>query len=325
MACEFSVLLGHDCAEPIGAGSAALDEIDRQEARLSVYRDTSLVSRINRFARAEAVSIGPELCDLLLRAGLLSEATESAFDVTTGALIKAWGFFRGPRRVPSPGRLRNALARTGMGHMRIDTDACTVRFDRWGVEINLGSIGKGHALDRAGSVLQHDFAVSSFLIQGGQSSILAVGVPASDGRGWPVAIADPTHVGRTAAIVRLKDAALGTSGAAHQFVVQDGKRYGHVLDPRTGWPASGLAGVSVRAGDAATADALATALFVLGFERAIQFCRNHPEIAVLLIPQPDDPEHPQPVAVNFDEHQIVWAHSRGKTVQHNTRESLCLE
>lgn len=306
MACEFSVLISPLCGDPLEAASAGLDEIDRQETRLTVYRDTSLVSRINREASRQAVPIDAELLNLLLRCKTLTKATEGAFDVTAGALIKAWGFFRGPRRVPSDAEIHTSLARTGMEHVEIDADSKSVRFNRPGIELNFGSIGKGYALDRAAAVMAQGYGAGPFLIQGGQSSMLGVGAPPTEPRGWPISIRSPENPRATAATVYLKDRALGTSGADHQNFVANGKRYGHVLDPRTGFPASKMAGASVLASSAADADALATAFFIAGFGAAAAYCEKNLDVSAILVPHTGDPDQPRPVALNLSEDRIVW-------------------
>ena len=123
-----------------------------------------------------------------------------------------------------------------------------------------------------------------------------------DDRGWLVGIENPFDPPRRLARVRLRNRALGTAGAAHQYVEVNGRRYGHILDPRTGWPADGLGSVSVLAGDSATADALSTALFVMGLDMAAEFCQNHPEIAALLVLQADPSGGPggQPRVATFN-------------------------
>jgi thiamine biosynthesis lipoprotein len=114
-----------------------------------------------------------------------------------------------------------------------------------------------------------------------------MGAPPDDPRGWPVAIGDPLRERRTMATVRLRDRALGTSGSANQFFVQDGRRYGHILDPRTGWPARGVYSASAIAPTATEADALSTAFYVMGFEATRQYCREHTEVgAVMVVPGP---------------------------------------
>lgn len=295
MACEFEALLPGGITGAVDAACAALDEIDRLEEKLSVYRDGSDLSYLNRAAAAGPVPVDAEMLALLASAHRIGRGTDGAFDPACGALVKAWGFFRGPLRVPPPEALRRAREASGIGAVEIDVAAGTVRFLRPGVEYNLGGIGKGYALDRAAALLRREFGIRRALLQGGQSSLRGVGAPPGEPRGWPVAIADPLRPGHTLATIHLRDRALGTSGTANQYFVWNGRRYGHVLDPRTGFPADSLAGASAIAPTALEADALSTAFFVLGEEGARAYCRAHPQVGAVLVLKPQNRPAPRVV------------------------------
>jgi FAD:protein FMN transferase len=142
------------------------------------------------------------------------------------------------------------------------------------------------------------------LIQGGQSSLKALGAPPYEPRGWKVQIGDPFRAGKVLGAVRLKDRALGTSGTAQQFFEHNGRRYGHVLDPRTGWPAEGLASASVLAPTAAEADALSTAFFIQGVEAARQYCASRPEVGALLVTNPPSGAQPQVILINLHPNDV---------------------
>ena len=156
MACLFEMFLPARGRVAVEAATAALDEVDRLEAQLTVYDDASEVSRMNRSAWRRPVRIRRNLFDLLKTSAELTEQTDGAFDVTTGALIKSWGFFRGPRRVPAKEEIDATLERVGMQHITLDEEHGTVHYDRRGLEINLGAIGKGYAIDRAAAGLVKD-------------------------------------------------------------------------------------------------------------------------------------------------------------------------
>ena len=159
-----------------------------------------------------------------------------------------------------------------MDRVRLDGTSRTVRFAGAGMELNLGGVGKGYALDRMGHHLRRD-GVSRALVSAGGSSVLAIG---GVGRGWTIDVTSPQRESRIARL-RLRDGALGTSGAGEQFFVSggDGARYGHVIDPRTGWPARGVLSASVVTSDAETADALSTAFLIGGVALADRYCRDH--------------------------------------------------
>jgi thiamine biosynthesis lipoprotein len=307
MACEFTVCLPPVVAYPMGIGGAALDEIGRMEDLLSIYRGDSELTRINRTAGQRATRTDQRVFKLLELSARLHQRTKGAFDPASGALIRAWGFFIGPKRVPEPAELAEALGRCGMQHVELDAAESKVRYRISGLEINPGSIGKGYAIDRALTLIRRDFGVECALMQGGRSSVVAFGSPAGDDRGWLVGIQNPYDPARRLATVRLRDRALGTSGVANQYFEAGGRRYGHVLDPRTGRPAwceggpQALASASVLAADGATADGLATALFVMGLDKAAGFCHNHPNIAALLVlPAGPGGSNPVPRVLTFN-------------------------
>ncbi len=281
MACEFSVSLPGTQRDAFEIGCAALDEVDRLERRLTVYDDGSDLAALNRSAAERTVPLDAELAELLRAAARLHAETGGAFDAASGALVRAWGFLRGPKRVPTEEERAAARAASGWHHVQLDEAGFA--FDRPGVELNLGAIGKGFAIDRALDLLGTRHGVGTALMQGGRSSLKAIGEPAG---GWVVAIGDPRQPGAAVARVRLHGEALGTSGADNLFFEADGRRFGHILDPRSGWPAEGVLSASVVAASAAEADALSTAFFVMGPEATRRFCGEHPEIgAVLVLPE----------------------------------------
>lgn len=303
MGCEFSIRVPHYYPNAMAAADIALTEVEQLEELLTVYSDSSAMSYVNQNAFERPVRVDNRLFEVVRRSAELCEQTEGTFDIAAGALVKAWGFLRGPRRVPSDAERKSALARTGMRHVELNSDNLTVRFRVQGIEINLGSVGKGYAIDRAIQRMRDECGIQCALMVGGQSSIYGAGSPSGDGRGWLVSIQNPFNSSQPVATLRLKDQALGTSGAANQFFEEGGRRYGHLLDPRTGWPADEVASASAVAADAATADAMATAFFVMGLDKTRAFCQNHPEIGALLVIKPQDPSReaavPQVVTFNM--------------------------
>jgi thiamine biosynthesis lipoprotein len=278
MACRFEVVLLSGDARHLAAARQALDEADRLEALLTVFRETSALVRVNRTAGTAAVQTADELFDLLTLSDNLHRATEGAFDITSTPLSRCWGFLKREGRLPPSEDVEAARARVGMQHVRLDAAGRTIRFARPGIELNLGSIGKGYALDRMGALLRAKGCTRAVLSAGG-SSVLAFG----GGRtGWVVDVRSRQVAESRLARLRLRDGALATSGAGEQFVDVEGKRYGHVLDPRTGWPASGVISASVVTREAAVADALSTAFLVGGEDLAARYCESNPDTLVIL-------------------------------------------
>jgi thiamine biosynthesis lipoprotein len=255
MACRFEVVLPGEDARHVAAARAALDIADRLEAQLSVFRENSELSGVNRCAAEQPTEVSRPLFALLQRAAKIHAETGGAFDITSTPLSRCWGFLHREGRLPDSQAIADALTHVGMKLVTLDVPSKTVRFQAPGVELNLGAIGKGYALDVMAKRLRRA-GVQHALLSAGASSILAIG---DDGAGWPVHIRPRLLDGARVARLRLRDAAIATSGAGEQFVVVDGQRYGHVLDPRTGWPASGVVSATVVTRDAALADALSTA------------------------------------------------------------------
>ena len=280
----FEVRLGARVPGALELAGRALDLVDELEAQLTVYRDDSEISRLNAHAHEQPIAVEPRLFDLLERAIELSRQTGGAYDVSSGALSEAWGFVRGPKRVPDAETLADARARTGWHHLRLDPQARTVAFDRPGIRINLGSIGKGYAIDRAVEVIRNHWFPTSALVHGGQSSLFALGSPPGRlGGRWEVALRNPFEPEKPLGIIRLRDRGLGTSGGAFQHFEAGGRVYGHILDPRTGEPVDGPASVTVVAARAADADALSTAFFLLGADAAAEFATHHPDVGIIIV------------------------------------------
>jgi len=265
MGCTCTVrVCGGDPGGRRQAVAAALDEVDRLDRLMSHYRPDSPLSRLNREAARGPVALEPELFDVLAESLRWSRESDGAFDVTVGPLMKAWGFFGDEGRVPGRDELARVLEVVGHRHVLLDAEAFAVRFDRPGVEVDLGGIGKGYALDWAVIVLR-SLGVSSALVNLGGSSVYGLGAPPG-GKAWDVAIQDPTDPSRTALTVSLRDRALSVSGGYGRSFEKDGVTYAHVLDPRTGRPVQGVLSVAVLSPTATAGDALDNVLYVLGPE-----------------------------------------------------------
>jgi thiamine biosynthesis lipoprotein len=175
------------------------------------------------------------------------------------------------------------MRRTGFRHVVLNPDARTVKFRVPGLELNLGAVGKGYALDRAAELLRES-GVGSALLHGGGSSVYAIGHPPGDPRGWPVRLRPPTDTAASLGTVYLRNQGLGTSAATFQFFEYKGQKLGHLLDPRLGWPARGVQSASVVAPTAAEADAMSTAAFVLGASGTERLLRLKPNLAAVVLP-----------------------------------------
>jgi FAD:protein FMN transferase len=304
----FEVRLPAGMSAAVDVSCRALDLIEELESQLTVYRDDSEVSELNRTAHLAPVRVERRLFGLLESAVALSRATGGAYDVTSGALSEAWGFVKGPKRVPDAAALAEARARTGWQHLRLDPESLTVAFNREGIRINLGSIGKGYAIDRAIELIRDRSLLDSALVHGGHSSLYALGSPPGQFAGrWEVALRNLFEPEKPLGILRLRNRGLGTSGSAFQQFVVDGKVYGHIIDPRSGEPAQGPASVTVLAPSAAMADALSTAFYLLGPQAAAAYVADHPEVGVVIALEGAARESPRILVFGLSESDYVPA------------------
>jgi len=286
MATRFELVLwGSDVPGLRGAGEEALEEIARLERLLSFYRPSSELSELNARAAHEPVTASPRLFHLLRRARELSALTAGAFDITVAPLMRCWGFVGGSGQMPDGADIEAARALVGMQHVLLDEENYTVRFDRPGVTLDLGAIGKGYAVDVAVELLR-DSGVTSALLHGGGSSVYGIGAPPDD-QAWRVAVRGP-YADQEAdedsylAHVALRDTALSVSAPHGKWFLSEGRRYGHVIDPRIGYPASRNIASAVVTPCATDGDALSTALLTLGAEWLPELARLYPAIRALV-------------------------------------------
>jgi thiamine biosynthesis lipoprotein len=257
------VMYGPDDDTMRRAADAAFEEARRLDRLLSNYIQESEWSAVNRDAAARPVRVSNELFDLLDACLGYTRRSEGAFDITVGPLMKAWRFYKGEGALPKREEVANALARVGARHVRLDRGARTVRFDGEGVELDPGGIGKGYAVDRMIEVLKR-YGIRAALVSGGGSSVYGLGAPPEEPRGWRMEISAPESPDTMAAEVFLKDLSMSTSGSYEKFFYAGGRRYSHLMDPRTGYPAQGVSAVSVVSARTIDSEAWTKAVFVNG-------------------------------------------------------------
>ena len=287
MACAYDILAyGEDGGALPGVLEAALDEVDRIDRLMSHYKPESPLSLLNRAAAAGPVAVEPELFDFIAESLRYSRESDGAFDITVGPLMKTWGFFRGGGRLPAAEEVAEVRGRIGYTHVLLDPKARTIRFDRPGMELDLGGIAKGYAVDRVVALLRRAH-VAAALVSAGGSTIYALGAP--PGRdAWDVEIQDPSGGGRAALTVPLKDRALSVSGRAEKSFERDGIVYAHIMDPRTARPVQGVLSVAVLTSTGTAGDALDDAFFVEGVQRTRSALRGRPGTdAIFFLPEGD--------------------------------------
>ncbi len=257
----------------------AFDEVDRIDRLMSVYKRNSAVSFINRRAGREPVPVEPELFDFLRRCLAFSRQSRGAFDVTVQPLMRAWGFFGGPGRLPPETELRKALQRVGYRKLSLDSGRRTVRFARDGMALDLGGIAKGYAVDRAVSLLR-EYRIESALVSAGGSTVFGLGAPPGK-TAWKIKVRDPAFPRdprRSALTVALENRCLSVSGSYENAFVHEGVTYSHIMDPRRGRPVQGLLSVAVVAASGMEGDALDNALFVMGPKKAQGYLKRYPGV-----------------------------------------------
>jgi len=298
MASHFEVIFGaYEKTQSRETAMYVLDEIDRFDSLLNIWRGRSELKEVNERAALEPVPVGEEIAEMVKIAKRIHHETGGAFDITTTPLSRCWGFFQRKGVIPHAEDIEAAKKRIGMDSIALDEEAKMIRFKKPDLEITPASIGKGLALDYALKIAQ-ERGLKDVLLNGGFSSVLASGAPAWKDA-WQIDVRNPFDNERPIARLQLKNQGFSSSGSEEQFFLHEGKRYGHIIDPRTGWPSSEVFSVSVVAPTAALAEALSTAFCVMGVEKTLEYCENRKELGVILIPMPDDKGRSEIITSNF--------------------------
>ena len=297
---DFEVIFGsNENGEARRTAFAVLNEIDRVERLLTIWRGWSELMELNRRAAIKPVKVSREIFSLVKLARQIYLATTGAYDISSTPLSRCWGFFQRKGRVPSDEELRNAKKRVGMEFVELDEEKRTVFFRKQGIELSPASLGKGFALDRA-ILISRKRGLRNVMLSGGFSSVFASGAPAWKDR-WNLSIRNPMDRNRSLARIGLVNQGYSSSGSEAQRFTHNSRVYGHILDPRTGRPVHHMENVNVIASTAAEAEALSTAFYVMGVEKTLQFCEKHPTIGVVIVTLPDSRGKSEIVTANIDE------------------------
>jgi len=313
MATRFElVLYGENPVSLRAAGEEALDEIERLESQLSLFKPTSEIAHLNAQAAYGPVRVTPSIFALLQHARRLTEQTRGAFDITIAPLVRCWGFLGGTGRLPDPKDLAAAREKVGMHLVRLNPDESSVRFDREGVMLDLGAIGKGYAIERAAELLR-EAGVTSALVHGGTSTIYGLGHP-PEAESWKIEIPSPQNqailataeplltsncgdnalaqtsvLANTApgpavpfATIELADASLSVSAVWGKSFQAQGRNFGHIIDPRSGEPSNAAVMSALILPSATETDALSTALLTLGPDGHDHIAGLRPEMKTLV-------------------------------------------
>lgn len=281
MGCRFDLtVVARGQTEAEGYLDLAVGEISRIERLISSWDSLSQTSAINRAAGLAPVMVDQELYDLIERSVGISRLTDGAFDVTYASVDRLWHFDGSMTSMPDSAEVRASVGRIGYAKIRFDPVAHSVYLPEVGMKIGFGAIGKGYAADRARAVLEGAGVTAGIINASGD--LTAWGKQA-DGSDWLVAITNPLNKAKAFAWLPVNDRAVVTSGDYEKFVSFAGVRYAHIIDPRTGYPATGIVSATVFAPRAELADALATSVFVMGTDTAIDFVNQLPGVDVIIV------------------------------------------
>ena len=281
---EFTVI-----AENKEIGNQAIDqaiaEVKRIEELLSTFKKSSQANEINDQAGIKPVKVDREVLQLISRANKISAITDGAFDITYGSIDKSlWNFDLKMTSLPDQETALKTVDLINYHHVLINDEECTVMLKNKGMRIGFGGIGKGYAADKAKQILQNLSIKSGIVNAAGD---LITWGEQLNGSAWTIGIADPEQSSRPFSSLNISNMAIATSGNYEKFVIIDGKRYSHTIDPKTGLPVSGIKSVSIICPSAELADALATPVVVMGVKVGLNLINQLKHVECVIIDDHD--------------------------------------
>lgn len=258
----------------------AINEISRIEKIISSWDPTSQTTKINKNAGVKAVKVSSELFNLIKRSIAISKLTDGAFDITYASMDRIWKFDGSMKSFPSKEKVKKSVAKVGFQNIVLNEKESSVFLKLKGMKIGFGAIGKGYAADKAKELLINRGVKSGIINASGDMNTWG---RQPDGTDWQVAITNPLNKKNAFGLLPIKDGAVVTSGNYEKFVFFNNKRYTHIINPKTGYPSSGIISVTVFAPKAELADALATSIFVMGKEVGLDRINQLPKIECIII------------------------------------------
>lgn len=258
----------------------AFDEVTRIEHLISDWIPTTQISKVNQQAGIAAVKVDLEVFELVERALKISKLTDGAFDISYASMDKIWKFDGSMKTMPTEEAIKKSVAKVGYEHILLDANNTTIFLEKVGMKLGLGGIGQGYIADKIKALLQKNGCTSGLVNVSGDINTWG---KQPNGADWSVGIVNPMNKNKVFATFPLYDSAVETSGSYEKYVTFNGKRYSHIIDPRTGYPATGIVSVSVFAKQTELADALATGIFVLGVEVGLDLVNQLKGIGCIIV------------------------------------------
>lgn len=258
----------------------AFDEVTRIEHLISDWIPTTQISKVNQQAGIAAVKVDLEVFELVERALKISKITDGAFDISYASMDKIWKFDGSMKTMPTEEAIKKSVAKVGYEHILLDANNTTIFLEKEGMKLGLGGIGQGYIADKIKVLLQKNGCTSGLVNVSGDINTWG---KQPNGADWSVGIVNPMNKNKVFATFPLYDSAVETSGSYEKYVTFNGKRYSHIIDPRTGYPATGIVSVSVFAKQTELADALATGIFVLGVEVGLDLVNQLNGIGCIIV------------------------------------------
>ena len=258
----------------------AVAEVKRIENQISDWIPTTQISEINKNAGKKAIKVDDEVFELVQRAIKISKLTNGAFDISYASMDKIWKFDGSMKEMPSPEAIKKSVEKIGYQNIILDDKEKTIFLKLEGMKLGLGGIGQGYIADKVKALLQNKGCTSGIVNVSGDINTWGKQL---DGKPWTIGIINPMNKNKVFATFPIEDSAVETSGSYEKFVMFNGIRYSHIIDPRTGYPATGIVSVSVFAKQTEVADALATGIFVLGIEVGLDLVNQLKGIQCIIV------------------------------------------
>ena len=258
----------------------AVNEVKRIENLISDWIPTTQISEINRNAGLKPIKVDTEVFELVTRANKISKLTNGAFDISYASMDKIWKFDGSMKVMPTPEAIKKSVEKIGYQNIILNEKDKTIFLKTEGMKLGLGGIGQGYIADKVKAVLQSKGCTSGIVNVSGDINTWGKQI---DGKLWSVGIINPMNKNKVFATFPLEDSAVETSGSYEKFVIFNGIRYSHIIDPRTGYPATGIVSVSVFAKQTEIADAMATGIFVLGVDVGLDLVNQLKGIECIIV------------------------------------------